>query len=141
MKIKQISFTRYVAVLLVAFGITMPTLADVCKNVTFRAHNTTGTDMKIYSVRYRDYSSGNTEALQEEYLPAINCAHGSDCFSDPQNLGSAFEPRENHNLANFSFKYAYWTTTGWGPKKWSSERYNSNMTCTNGRTYGTFNVP
>jgi hypothetical protein len=125
---------------LIAFGITTPTLADVCKNVTFRAHNSSDTDMRIYSVQYHDYNSGDTSHWYTEDLPTTNCARESDCFTNPQNLGSAFNPRLNHDLANFEFWFAKKTATGWGSPKWSDPHYNSDATCINNRTYGTYHL-
>jgi hypothetical protein len=121
---------------------SMPTLAAVCNNVSFYAQNTDpGNDLRITRVEYKDNSSGNPSATHTEDIPAIICVKGNQCVSTPQNLGSVFEPRENHDLYDIKYYYAYRKGTGWGTPTWSSPATPYDMRCTDGRSYGPYNIP
>jgi hypothetical protein len=93
----NISFTRSTT-LLITILISNPGMAAVCNNVLFYANNTKGIDIRIDKVQYRDQNSGNSSATFTESIPDFTCVQHSSCVASvPQNLGSSFVPRENHN--------------------------------------------
>jgi hypothetical protein len=147
MENKHIRFAGYTA-LLIAFGANTPGMAAVCNDITFYAHNTQGIDIRIDAVLYRDQNNNNPSAQFTENIPAFTCVQHSSCAGAPQNLGSAIEPKANHNLTDFQYQYAEWdkSKNSWGEKKKSKPHTPTIKVCTDHRHYGDdpanpFNVP
>jgi hypothetical protein len=139
MKNKHLHFSLNAASLLFAVWIATPAMADVCNNVTFFAHNPDPTDdIRIYRVRYHDLNSGNPNTFHTENVDNITCVHGNTCATDPQDLGGVGSPRENHDLTDIEFEFAFRQSdgTGWGARNWSSPNTPTDLNCTDNRNYG-----
>jgi len=137
MKRIHMSLSRTAIALLVSLGATTPTLAAQCNDVIFSLRNMMGFDVEINRVRYRDLDAANAATRWVENVPNETCNIGQTCALDPQNLGSVTRPRRNHELTEIQFEYR---RLG-GNWAWSTPMgIPSNMTCTNGRTYGAFEI-
>jgi hypothetical protein len=92
-------------------------------------------------VRYRDLDSGNPGRFWVENVRDFSCPSGWTCSTDGDDLGSITRPRENHELTDIQFLHSHQDEFGaWLPAVWSSRNVPSNMTCTDGRNYGAYNV-
>lgn len=115
--------------------------AAVCNNVTFSLKNTSDGPILVSRVRYRDLDSSDTSRRWEQNVDDFSCPADETCYTDPRNLGSATRPRENHELTDIQFLHAHQDKFGaWMNPVWSSASVPADMTCTDGRNYGTYNV-
>lgn len=118
-----------------------PGQAAVCNNVTFMFTNNTDGPLLIQKVGYRDLDSGNTGKRWTEDFKDVACPAHQTCSAKPQDLGSIARPRENHELTDIQFWHSHEDEFGdWLPAVWSSKNVPFDMTCTDGRTYGPFDV-
>jgi hypothetical protein len=130
------------AVLVATIGFSTSAMAAKCNNISFRAHNTTATPMRITKVRFKDRNGANSSNWHTQAIKNYTCDSGSNCISvRPEDL----EKRQNHDLHAFQFQYSYPKGNGWGSKHWSTSRKDAdNERCVDGRTYpesGAFDIP
>jgi hypothetical protein len=115
--------------------------AAVCNNVTFSLTNTSDGPIRIIRVGYRDLDSANPNRRWEQNVPTLQCPAGQTCFTVARNLGSATRPRENHELTDIQFLHAHLDAFGnWMDEVWSAPDVPADMTCTDGRNYGHYDV-
>src|SRR5262245_48543402 len=127
--------------LLLALGATTPTRAAVCNNVTFSLTNESDGPILVTEVRYRDLDSGDPSQFRVENVQDFSCPSGWTCWTDEQDLGSVARPRENHELTDIQFHHSHQDAFGnWQPAVWSSSNVPANMTCTDDRNYGAYDV-
>lgn len=133
--------TRSLAALLVALGAAAPAGAAVCNNVTFWLTNTSDGPILVTKVGYRDLDSSNPSKRWVENVNDFSCPAGQTCATNPQDLGSATRPRENHELTDIQFFHSHQDIYGnWKKEVWSSKNVPSTMTCTDDRDYGAYDV-
>lgn len=117
------------------------THAAVCNNVTFSLKNVSDGPIRVTRVRYRDLDSGNPSRRWEQNVDDFSCPAGDTCFTDPRDLGSVTRPRQNHELTDIQFFHSHLDEFGnWLPEVWSAASVPADMTCTDGRNYGTYSV-
>lgn len=115
--------------------------AAVCNNVTFSLVNNSDGPIRVTRVRYRDLNSGNPNRRWEENVPDFSCPASQTCFTSAQDLGSVTRPRENHDLTDIQFLHSHLDAFGnWMPAVWSSASVPADLTCTDGRNYGSYGV-
>jgi hypothetical protein len=118
-----------------------PGRAAVCNNVVFKFTNTTDLPILVTRVGYRDLNSSNPGDQVTENVKDVKCPAGWTCETAPQNLGSAFKPRENHNLTDIRYEHSHEDEFGdWKDPVWSSKNTPADMVCTDNRSYGPFDV-
>jgi hypothetical protein len=137
----HITPSRTATALVVALGAATPTLAAVCNNVTFSLTNQSDGPILVTEVRYRDLDSGNPGQFRVENVRDFSCPSEWTCATDEQDLGSVTRPRENHELTDIQFHHSHQDAFGiWQPAVWSSSNVPADMTCTDGRNYGHYDV-
>jgi hypothetical protein len=126
---------------LVLSAAAMPGRAAVCNNVVFQFTNTTSGPLLLQKVGYRDLDSGDPNKRWIEDFKDVKCPAGDTCSTAPQDLGSITRPRENHELTDIQVLHSHEDEFGdWMTAVWSSKNVPANMTCTDGRTYGPYDV-
>ena len=133
---------RGFATAVVSLAIGLPAGAAVCTQVTFALDNVTDGPILITQVGYRDLNSSNPSQRITEGLPGnMVCPAHTTCWLPPQDLGSITSPRRNHNLTDIQYRHSHEDKFGdWMTAVWSSKNTPDTKKCTNGRTYGPYDV-
>jgi hypothetical protein len=130
-----------VALGLALCGAAMPGRAAVCNNVVFTFTNTTDGPLLITKVGYRDLDAANPSKRWVENVKDVACPSQWTCKTEPQDLGSLTRPRENHELTDIQFLHSHEDEFGdWMDPVWSTKNVPFDMTCTDGRTYGPYDI-
>lgn len=138
---RTLSYLSRVAAAVLAVGAAATSQAAVCNDVVFALTNTSGGPILISRVDYRDLDSSNTSTRWTENVPDLSCPSGHTCYLAAQNLGGITHPRENHELTEIRFEHAHLDEFGsWKAPIWSTKNIPVDMTCTDGRTYGAYDV-
>ena len=120
---------------------TSSSQAAVCNNVFFTFKNTTELPILVTRVAYRDLNSSNPDAFVTENVKDVACPAGKSCSTASQDLGGLGKPRENHNLTDIKFEHSHEDEFGdWKTPVWSNTNVPWDMLCTDGRTYGPYDV-
>jgi hypothetical protein len=119
----------------------MPSQAAVCNNVVFSLTNKSEGPILITRIGYRDLNSSDPSARITENVKDFACPAGAPCETKPQDLGGLTKPRQNHNLTDIQFEHSHEDEFGdWKEPVWSSKNVPVDMLCTDGRTYGRYDV-
>lgn len=120
---------------------TSSTQAAVCNNVFFSFKNTTDLPILVTRVSYRDLNSSDPSNVIIENVPDKACPANRSCSTSGQDLGGLGKPRENHNLTDIKFEHSHEDEFGdWKSPVWSNANVPWDMLCTDGRTYGPYDV-
>jgi hypothetical protein len=138
---RTLSHLSRVAAAVLAIGAAASSHAAICNNVVFSFTNISSGPILVSRVDYRDLNSSDPNRRWVENVSDFSCPAGQPCETAPQDLGGTTRPRENHDLTSIRFEHAHQDEFGnWRDPVWSSSNTPADMTCTDGRTYGRYNV-
>ncbi len=138
---RTLSHLSRVAAALLAIGAAAGSQAAVCNNVVFSFTNISSGPILVSRVDYRDLDSSDSGRRWIQNVTDFACASGDTCATDPRDLGSITRPRQNHELTDIRFEHAHLDDLGsWRDPVWSSSNVPVDMTCTDNRTYGAYDV-
>jgi hypothetical protein len=138
---RALSHLSRAAFALLAVAAAASSQAAICNNVVFSFTNISSGPILVSRVDYRDLNSSDPNRRWVENVSDFSCPTLQTCFTTPQDLGGTTRPRENHDLTSIRFEHAHQDEFGnWRDPVWSSSNTPVDMTCTDGRTYGAYNV-